>query len=105
LRLKASLLRCKRLTDSFAESQLKVFAPIASKLGLALGIPEDVRIVFAEAEIRCAVADPQAVHAGRSAPAMALLACHHCAGRDWVGCHSAARTMHAGPTSCSSYHA
>lgn len=55
LRLKASLQRCKRVTDGFAEALLDAYADRASKLGHALGMPDEVTNVFTEAEIRCAV--------------------------------------------------
>lgn len=55
LRLKASLERVQRLTDSFADAQLDTFAKRASQLGGGLGISQEVQNVFTEAEIRANV--------------------------------------------------
>jgi hypothetical protein len=57
LRAKASLQRCMRLVDGFAEAQLAAFAGRAEQLGTALGMPHEVKAIFAEAEIRCACGD------------------------------------------------
>lgn len=55
LRLKASLERVQRLTDSFADAQLDTFARRASQLGGGLDISQEVQDVFTEAEIRANV--------------------------------------------------
>lgn len=55
LRLKASLERVQRLTDSFADAQLDTFAARAAGLGGGLGIEAEVQNVFTEAEIRANV--------------------------------------------------
>lgn len=56
MRFRASLQRCKRLTDRFAQAHLDAFATNAQKLGTALGMPHEVRTVFSEAEIRASTA-------------------------------------------------
>ena len=56
LRLKATLQRCKRLSDGFAQAQLDTFSDRALRLGAALGLPDEIRTVFTEAEIRAHVA-------------------------------------------------
>ena len=55
LRLKASLQRVRRLTQAFSQLVLGTLAPVAAQLGAALGVPEHVGAVFAEAEIRASV--------------------------------------------------
>ena len=70
MRLRASLQRCKRLTDGFAQAQLDAFAGTALSLGGALGMPSDIQTVFAEAEIRCGNTRCQMMHCMYS-----LLAC------------------------------
>jgi len=52
LRLKASLERCKRLTDDYAQVMLDTFASAALQVGRALGVPGEVQTVFTESEIR-----------------------------------------------------
>ena len=53
MRLYATLQRCKRMTDGFAQAQLAAFADTALAVGTALGLPYEIRTVFTEAEIRC----------------------------------------------------
>jgi phosphoglucan,water dikinase len=52
LRLKATLDRARRLTASYCDSILSWFPEKAQRLGQALGVAEDARKAFAEAQIR-----------------------------------------------------
>lgn len=56
MRFRASLQRCKRLTDRFAQAHLDAFATSAKQLGSALGMPDQIQTVFSEAEIRASTA-------------------------------------------------
>jgi len=52
LRLRASLLRCRRLAEDFSMRIVSLFASKADKVGRALGVSEHAYRVFAEADIR-----------------------------------------------------
>ncbi|RWR87190.1 phosphoglucan, water dikinase, chloroplastic isoform X1 [Cinnamomum micranthum f. kanehirae] len=55
LRLKATLDRCRRLTEEYSEVLLQIFPQKVQKLGKALGIPENSVRTYTEAEIRAGV--------------------------------------------------
>ena len=52
LRLRASLLRCRRLAEDFSVRIVSLFASKAEKVGRAVGVSEHAYRVFAEADIR-----------------------------------------------------
>lgn len=52
LRLKATLLRCRRLAEQFSAKVISLFANRAQRLGRALGVAEPTLRVFSEGEIR-----------------------------------------------------
>ena len=52
LRLKASLLRCRRLTESFGARAVALLSGRAEKLGRALGVAEHAIRVFSESVVR-----------------------------------------------------
>ncbi|KAL3506570.1 hypothetical protein ACH5RR_031952 [Cinchona calisaya] len=52
LRLKATIDRCRRLTEEYSEALLQIFPQKVQILGKALGIPENSVRTYAEAEIR-----------------------------------------------------
>jgi len=52
LRLRASVLRCRRLADGFGSRIAALFSSRAEQLGTALGVPEYAARVFSEAVIR-----------------------------------------------------
>ncbi len=51
-RLKSSLERVRRLTESFTETLLDLFPTVAQRMGHALGVEEYVVNVFTESEVR-----------------------------------------------------
>eukprot|EP01025_Chloroclados_australasicus_P041417 TRINITY_DN4386_c0_g1_i8.p1 TRINITY_DN4386_c0_g1~~TRINITY_DN4386_c0_g1_i8.p1 ORF type:complete len:587 (+),score=85.33 TRINITY_DN4386_c0_g1_i8:99-1763(+) len=55
LRMKATLLRLKRLQDKWSEMNLELFAETSRKLGQGLGLDQDIYNVFSESEIRAHV--------------------------------------------------
>lgn len=55
LRLKATIDRCRRLTDEYSEAVLQIFPQKVQILGKALGIPENSIRTYTEAEIRAGV--------------------------------------------------
>ena len=52
LRLRASLLRCRRLAADFGARTVALFSASAEKLGHALGVAEDAIRVFSERDVR-----------------------------------------------------
>jgi phosphoglucan,water dikinase len=52
LRLKATLRRCRRLAERYADTILSLLPDTAEKLGAALGVSEQARRVYAESDIR-----------------------------------------------------
>jgi phosphoglucan,water dikinase len=52
LRLRASVMRCRRLADDFGSRIMALFSRRAEQLGAALGVPEHAIRVFSEAVIR-----------------------------------------------------
>lgn len=54
-RLKASLERLQRLTETFSELLLELLPPTANALGAALGVAQHAVMTFTEAEIRAHV--------------------------------------------------
>eukprot|EP00850_Spirogloea_muscicola_P003513 SM000014S00301 [mRNA] locus=s14:501177:507786:- [translate_table: standard] len=55
LRLKATLDRTRRLSESYTESALQIYPDRAEMLGKAFGIPENTVRTYAEADIRASV--------------------------------------------------
>ncbi|CAI9117453.1 OLC1v1018851C1 [Oldenlandia corymbosa var. corymbosa] len=55
LRLKATIDRCRRLTEEYSEVLLQIFPEKVQILGKALGIPENSVRTYTEAEIRASV--------------------------------------------------
>lgn len=55
LRLKASLERLQRLTETYSEQLLELLPPVATALGAALGVASHAVTTFTEAEIRANV--------------------------------------------------
>jgi len=52
LRLKATVLRCRRLAENFEQQTIALFSERAETLGRALGVAEHALRVFSEADIR-----------------------------------------------------
>jgi len=52
LRLKATLLRCRRLAETYEAQTITLFSKRAERLGHALGVPEHAIRVFSESHIR-----------------------------------------------------
>jgi phosphoglucan,water dikinase len=52
LRLKATLSRCRRLSERYTDTILSLLPETAEKLGAALGVSEQARRVYAESDIR-----------------------------------------------------
>lgn len=55
LRLKATVDRARRLTETYIDSMLQLFPDCTDKLGKAFGIPEDTVRTYAEAGIRASL--------------------------------------------------
>jgi len=55
LRMRATLMRLRRLAERYAQFQLDSFSTRADAMGRAVGLPEDQRAVFSEGEIRASV--------------------------------------------------
>lgn len=55
LRMRATLMRLRRLAERYAQFQLDSFSTRAEAMGRAVGLPEDQRAVFSEGEIRASV--------------------------------------------------
>lgn len=55
LRLKATIERARRISESFSDTLLQIYPKNVEKLGRAFGIPENTIRCYAEAEIRASV--------------------------------------------------